>query len=704
MLYAKRLIFLVLLSSLAVATVSASYRLVLQTGHDGPPVAFEWHDSSSTVVSAGEDGRIIVTDPEIGKVLHRFRVSSDPIISLKTAPGANRVAVVTSGEKGSKIAVWDWDDEEKIYDFSLDSAPLFLSWSAKGRYLVAGNLGTPSILVLEGRTGRRLSYLQRLPSLYNAGYIGSTETILMTYASSGAIRYWDIRSAALKGSSETIGNLQDVKVLQIEDADHNKTMMFGRRNESLYIINRNTGAVMDQMDVPNLMDVAIDQDTGEVKAVTSGPSGSAIQSYRVSGGIFLSGSSNPTLPSSVELSKAFGFASTSSDILIKNGKTFLMGTDGCLYREESSGIEPVLENNVWRPDSLAFSGESLFIGGDTEIIRFESPFFAEDSQGDTEDLNILFQDSSSSGTDSSEMELNVLPDGRIVTWAKDDGGRYGTGYRIFNYPDSQSSPYVQSDAVIQELDIVDEEHLLTIDRSGTVALIDTPTGEAYCTFSALGILDAAYSSEGDFILVGKSSDSSGSPLEMIDAETRETMPIEDSRFMVYSIESTPQAFYSIGVKPDGRGFSTVLLQHDKTHPEKTKSLLKVAGEDLDALLFPHPDGSGIITTIGDRIRKIDSRRTIEYKWREPLIALSLRGNILYGIDSDGTLVFWNVQGGDAILEVHFFTDGSLIALDPQGDMIWGSPGGMENVILYRNGQTVDPRRISRVLEDSAVAM
>ena len=523
MLYAKKIIFLVLISFLAVATASASYHLVLQTGHDGPPVAFEWHDRSSTIVSAGEDGRLIITEPETGKVLHRFRITDDHIIDIKTDPADNRVAVVTGGEDGAEITVWDWDEEKKIFGYSLDSEPLFLSWSAKGRYLVAGNLGTPSILVLEGRTGRRLSYLQRLPSLYNAGYIGSTETILMTYTSSGAIRYWDIRSAALKGSSETVSNLLDVTVLQIEDADNNKTMMFGRRNESLYLINRNTGAVMDRMDIPQLIDAAVDPDTGEIEAVTAGPTGSVIHSYRIGGGAFLSGSENPTLSPSTSLSEFLGPGDTCSDIIRKKGKTYLMATNGCLYHQTASGFQPVVNNKVWKPDSLAFSDDSLYIGGAKEILRFESPFFEENSRGDINDLNTLRKDRSSSGTDSDDTEIGVLPDGRLIVWAKDSGGRLGAGYRVFRYPDFQSTRYVPSNAVLQELDIVDEQRLLTIDRNGTVSIVDTPTGEAFFTFSALGILDAVYSPENNFILAGKSSDTSGSPLEMIDTETRETI-------------------------------------------------------------------------------------------------------------------------------------------------------------------------------------
>ena len=697
MLFAKRTLFLVLLSSLAVASASASYRLVLQTGHDGAPVAMERHDRSGNIVSAGEDGRIIVTDPDAGKVLHRFRVTRGRIVDLKTDPGGGRAAVVCTEGGGTEIAVWDWDAEEKVYGFNLDSEPLFLSWSANGRYLVAGNLGTPSVLVLEGRTGRRLSYLQRLPSLYNAGYIGSTETILMTYAASGAIRYWDIRSAALKGSSETIGNLLDVTVLQIPDAGGSKTMMFGHRGESLYLVNRNTGAVMDQLDVPGLADVSVDPGTGDVDVLVDGPTGSSLRRYRITDGVFTARETSPLASPAV-----FTSGLHPAVILRNAGRTFLMTSEGNLYEEGSAGFAPVVEDHVWRPDSLAFSDESLYIAGGSSILRFTSPFFAEGSRGNIDDLSRLGKDSSSSGTSSAHTGIEVLEDGRLVTWDEDAGKGVGPGYRVFRYPEPDSGRFVPTGSVLQELDVVSEERLLTVDRTGTVALVDASTGESYSTFTALGILDAAYSDEGGFILTGRSSDGhSGTPLEMVDVETRESIPVDDDRFMVYAVEAGKQALYTIGVERGNGGSSTVLLQHEPDKPERSRSLLSVEGEDLNALLLTDPAGSGVFTTLGGTLRRIVGGRSTQYAWREPLTAVASRGKILYGIDGDGALVFWDEESGRSLLEVHFFADGGWVAMPPEGDTIWASPGAIDNVMLYRNGRPVDARRVSQLLEDSA---
>jgi hypothetical protein len=63
------------------------------------------------------------------------------------------------------------------------------------------------------------------------------------------------------------------------------------------------------------------------------------------------------------------------------------------------------------------------------------------------------------------------------------------------------------------------------------------------------------------------------------------------------------------------------------------------------------------------------------------------------------MVLWNDKGR-AMLRIYFFDDGGWIAMPPDGDKIWASPGAIENVVLYRNGRPIDPRRVSQVLDDT----
>ena len=137
-----------------------------------------------------------------------------------------------------------------------------------------------------------------------------------------------------------------------------------------------------------------------------------------------------------------------------------------------------------------------------------------------------------------------------------------------------------------------------------------------------------------------------------------------------------------------------MVRHEADRPERSRVIHSAAGEYLNSVVLPHPEGKGVFTNVGGTLRLINGSRKTSYEWDEPIVQLGFRGNIVYGIDVDGALIIWNAGGGEAILRVYFFDDGGWIALPPGSDRIWASPGAIEKVVLYRDGRPVDPRRVS----------
>lgn len=693
----RKYLLLLLLSTLTIFSASASYRLVLQSGHVGEALDLEWHERSSTVVSAGEDGRLIVTRPRDNRVLHRFRISDDRVHSLSLDPSDNRAAVLTSKDGTYTISVWDWDDEKKIYDYELETEPLFVSWSAKGRYLTIGNLGTPSVVVLEGRTGRRMSYLQRLPSLYNAGYIGSTETILMTYTASGAIRYWDIRSSALKLSAETISNLQGVTVLQTDS----KTSLFAYKNETLFLVNRQTGEVLDQIAIPGMRDVSIDEESGEIDVLSQSLAGSSLLQYSVRDERFIPRGFGTTTISTEAPPVALDSSIKPVKVLRRNDTTYIMSESGSLISDNGGFFTPVIDDRLWRPDSLAFDNESAFISGGGKILRFSSPFFAVDSKGDSEELSSITRDEIYTGSSASETGIEILSDGDILLWDKTGVG-INSGIRRLRFDRPEEEQLFPYDGMIQKLELIGDDRMLTVDRNGTVNISDTNSGEILFSYSALGVLDSAYSAAGEYLLTGRSSSgSAGTPLEQVDVQTREAIPVSDGRFMVYRIISGSRGMYTVGVtRSSSSGSRTSILQHDETRIDRPRKILEVSGEDLNAVILPHPIANELFTSLGGTVQRIAGSRKTVFPWDVPVRDLEIRGKVLYGLDGDGAMVFWNTNTGTPMLRIFFFDDGGWIAMAPDGEKIWASQGAIENVVIYKDGRPVDPRRISQVLDDS----
>ena len=693
----KKLFFLVLLMMFVVFTASASYKIVLQSGHDGMPVEMQWHKKTNTIVSVGEDGRLIVTRPSDRKVLHRFRVSEDRIYNLELDPSDKKAAVVTSSNGIYTISVWDWDLEEKIFDYEINSEPLFTSWSAKGRYLTVGNLGSPSILVLDGRTGRKLSYLQRLPSLYNAGYIGSTETILMTYAVSGSIRYWDIRSSALKLSTETLANLQDIEVLQTDS----KTTLFGRIDDTLYLINRQTGTVLDQLEIPDISDVSIDVDSGELDVLVVSIAGTFLQEYKVIDQKFLPRDFGESNFSSEASPLAVDNDINPVKVLRKAGRTYLFSRSGKLYEKDTKGFSPLIDDKLWQPDSMAFNDASFFLSRGNRILRFTSLFFSNASDGNIDELKDVTREEIATGSSATKTGIEILPGNIVLQWDRSTDGN-NSGIRRLSFNNPKDEVLFPEKGSFEKLTVLDDGRLLTVNRNGTVNIINSTTGEVKSSYSALGILDSAYSQPGNFILTGRSSQgSAGTALERIDVQTKESVPVPDERFMVYSIVAGPSGLYSTGIKNDSRGNrETTILRHNLENPEETRKIFSVNKEDLNAAVLPDPESHNtIFTSLGGTVRRISGYRKTVFQWNEEVSYLALRYGVLYGLDADGALVLWNATTGQPLIKVFFFENGGWIAIPPDENHLWASPGAINNVLIYKDGRIIDPSRVTITIEE-----
>ena len=98
--YRKSLVLILISTLFAGNAFASTYRLVLQSGHEDLPVALHWHEQSDSVVSVGEDGRLIVTDPEKQSVLHRFRVTEEQVHDLALDPSSEKAAIVTRRDDG----------------------------------------------------------------------------------------------------------------------------------------------------------------------------------------------------------------------------------------------------------------------------------------------------------------------------------------------------------------------------------------------------------------------------------------------------------------------------------------------------------------------------------------------------------------------------------------------------------------------------
>jgi len=679
----RKIGFIAIAGFAAIFPISAAYQIVLPDGHEGALVAADWHEKSGLLVSAGEDGRLIVTRPADGKVLRRFHVSENPIHDLEVDPTRNRVALVSSENGSFTVSVWDWNDEKVIYSYDMDSEPLFVAWSAQGLFLIIGSLNIASVVVLEGESGRQLHYLKRLTAFYSAGYIGATESVLMTYHSSGILEYWDIGSSALKLAADTVSNLQGVTVLQTKP----KNILFGYRDETLYSINRQSGAILDERVIPNLHHVSVDKKNGEIDILAKGTKGYLLHEYVIrEGKIMKRGIDDPS-----SFLATLDITLLPSMALRRNSASYILSESGKIYLKDENVYTPIAHDPLWKPDSLAFHNTTLLASRGALIREYNSPFFDVNTPIDLKKLKTLTVNERTTSSKSTRTAIAALPDGDTLQW---DVAHMGpdNGIRHINLSNPENPEFFfPLSKAIHKLKVIDSSRLLIVDRSNTVSIRSAMDGKLLFQYSALSILDAEYSDYSKSVIVARASKEWGEkPLEQVKLNSDEALPYADSRSLVYSITSAPRGFYSVGVSLQDSGDSrTSLLFHNEDSTVQSQLVLEISEEDQQAVLLAHPSQNSVYTTLGGTVQHIAETNITVFPWDQRITELKIHGNILYGLDEDGAIAMWNRQNGQILLKIHLFKDAEWIAMLPDGEKIWSSPGALNHVMVYQDGKAVD---------------
>ncbi len=675
----------ILFFALSVHQVSATNRLVIQSFHRGKPVDVQWHKKSGMLLSVGQDGILIVTDPKSRKILHRIKVTNGKSHLFRSDPTGNRIALISSKNDLYTLSVWDWNDEKELYRFSLNAQPLYISWSTKGKYLVAGKIDTPNILIIESKTGRQLSYLKNVSSLYNMGYIGRTEKILMAYSSTGVIHYWDISASVLKMTVSTLPDLQNIIVLQTGE----KLNLLARKSDTLYTINRQTGAVQSKLSIPKIIDTVIDASNGYLDVLVKTDSGLMVQQFTIIDGDFIDRDYKPA---------KFLLQTTSPPVSITRDRehAYIATSSGELLQLTESGLSEIIRDILWYPQDSAFYNDEMYISNSRRIVRFTSPFFNTNSHEDSSNLEELTNNLTMSGLPVGDTGLEIIPNGDVLLWAEQTADR---GIKVLDFNHPANMKYLMSNTMIHELEIIDSEQTLTVDNTGTIRISDTQNGMILNEYTSLGILDASYSSDGNFVLAGRSVNKKDhASLERIDMSTKESSPISDNRFIVYSITSDEQFFYTLGASRKSRTeMTTELRAHDIEDPAISRLLARIDGEDFNAIVIPNQSSGGVYTTLGGAITRINGDQRKIFEWDEQIISLHEHGNLLYGIDAGGRLILWDKKRGkQALLSVSFFKGDLWLAQSPNRETIWTTEEALGNFILYSGNRELDPSRLKNL--------
>jgi hypothetical protein len=667
----KKMILLFLMANLAISLTGAT-KFVINNGHFSPIINIQYDDERDLIFSAEEKGAISIWNRTEEKLRNHFQLTSTTIDKILISPSDDNIAVLSHDVEKYYLSVWNWNTEKQIFSRSIDEQPLFLEYSATGRYLFYGNVQNPSLTFLDARNGVKLNYMNRLPSIYDFGFLGSSEKTLMTYSSSGSIKYYDFRTSADKSEEiDTIRGLYNLNVLQSDNH-----FLTARTSNKVYLIDRLSGSATDTLMFSDLRLFYQNRTNGEALTVERSNRNYILKKWSTIHSVFTEIGQAIVIPTSYRLT-SLGEA---------HGLTLTGDENGTLYKVNwtTSTLDLFSSNSTKRISDLSISGDTLTLSADDGLMTIKAPFFNNNLSTMSKPVFKRQENPLSGQTGILELERE-----RLLIWNKDDqngsmsilntdSGEIEFSYDIFNSP-------------IQDISY-ESGKIITLEKNGTIKIIEIANSEEVFSYSAIGLQDISMV-DNNTLFAGRASTKGKSPAITINIHTKETLTVNDDRFLIFdsiAVEKNHQ-FYTLGLLSEDNITKTILKSHNYENLNEMKTLVIYPGEDINAQVLIDPsDSRTIYAKLGaSGIYKIIGRNVIKYSNNKPVKKIYISGSILYSLNQDNSITLFKASSGQVLYTIHIFKDDAWALIPSTSDVYFGSEGVEAKILSYRNNRLVN---------------
>ena len=683
----------VLLCMVLAAPLAAIAPLTVRSGHDAPIAALVALEGEELLFSAGEDGKLLVWDTGNGNLLQTIRADQLPIRRMLVYPDAERVALYSSDGQRHRITVWDWRDGERRFLHTAEDEVLDLAISSRSTYLVYASPSRQSLTLLDGDSGRRLPYLRTETGIVGWLVISTSEERVMTYSpASGDIVYREIRSGQAVASFTAPRDLQNLMLLE------SRRFAAGiDPSGQVVVIDLLSGDVADRVPAGTIESLQPDPATGEILAIsrTFGERLTVLR-YEFDGS---------------ELSRRYATRREFPDGLstvVAAGRGFFAGTeDGLLLRWLPFGADPLtFAGSIVEPvtDLYVRDGRVNMLSAQ-RIISVASDFFSDQRR----------QNDNASFIRQSMVRIDAGAGARFLSdaWSEEPAGDersrlmlwtpQNPSGRVQNYSLGSTRPrpvQVELPAGLVAVDLYQDE-LLTLSRAGQLALHDLVREQTRLNYRGRGLQTAIRTSRGVFVGRAGQGLLDASVLRL-DAVTSETIPLQAESDLVFflNFDERRGRLYAIGIRRDDSGVTTLVEVFEGADFTRSRTILEVPGEYLDAVIIHDPVTGTAYTTLDDRggILRWDGTRVSELLRNPAHIPerIFLQGDFLFSLNRDGTVSVVDRFRGEPILDLYVLadTDGAWLAVRPDGRYLSSSDRLADSSFMSLNGSgSLASRRI-----------
>jgi WD40 repeat protein len=665
---------------------SRNVHLAVQTGHSSSVHIVSCLEPSGFLFSGSDDGSVRLWDIKSKTLIRKIFVSHLPVYHITVSEQTKRFAAVSGSGKNTILSVWDWTDGSELYAVPLEDTPLFIKFSPKGNFIVAGFAKWNSLQFFNGENGKQLPYLSRGFGIVSFVFISDSERTLGSYnPSTGSIIYWDVDSGNEKTRRQTIQNLEFV-----QEIDDDKRYIAAKNGKELVIIDTTTGEAAARSTVGLIEDIAVDKHSGNIACLYTEGERSRIANFRF-------------YKNSTYLSKQYVPAGS-----IEEQPNDFAFYDDFLYLGQPSGEISVIsvrsgssmgfaKNELQPITGISGRGKYLLLSSADHILVLSSDFFS-DTKNDIPEITYLDGRRSINPLHGAT-SIEYLNYSNYLLWNKDE--KNGTIYTINPETGFIDDLYTDFENPLISVDVF-RNTVISLEKSGRLTVRNIYNSDLEFEYQALGMKVVGGSTYNGVIAGKNISNFFETPILKIDTSTGETVGLESKNFIVFALayNSSREWVYSLGLSRSSDGtVLTRLTKHWGSDLERSTPISAVSNEDLNADIAVDKKDSSIYSTIGYQGIKAWDRNDkpgIIFEDNNALPrTVAVENNAVYAINRDGSVSIWSKKTGDHLLDFYLFKDKSWLAVSAGGYFLESDHGYARRFLKLIEDDKISSRSLDR---------
>lgn len=655
----KRVLILLVLLSVSLASAWTENRVLISTGHTRSINDFAVLESDKTLFSAGDDGTLRVWDSDTNRLLHKLQISHLPIVKIAVHPDKPEVALVETDRINTyHLSVWNYSTGEELFSHKIQEIPLFLKYSPQGTYLSYGRTEWKSLTFLDSETGQMEPVLREGFGIVSDLFFSQSEKTLVTYNASGTIRYWDTENGEQKTDPiSTIGDLTRVRF-----AD-NGVFMLGAKDDTLYLVNLVNGQIESREQFEELDAYAFNSASNLITLYITENSRPRFISYRVEQNRFLS----PVDKSNMAPDR------TEAPLELIDSTLFFCNPDGSIFTQSVYSAEAELfsKSVLMKVSDIGFTKNRLFLATENDIFSLRSRAFSDGSESSERRSNYSFYTARYDNPLQTESGITVLSDERFLLYPT-----RGQKKSIYLFDENRFNELnIELYAPVQSAGLYNRQVLL-LEQGGTLRIIDPTADREIFNYSSFGLQGATQSYDDKLIVARNKNEFINTTLLSINPMTSETVPLPDRNLLTFSLDydHTTRSLYTLGFERRRDSIRTVLKEHQGRNYGRVSTLLSYPGEDNEASLAIDRETSRVFTSLGYgdvHMFTWDGFTTMQKVEHIPR-KLYTHAGLLYSLNGDSSISVWDIDHGKLLMTLYMFensswaitfSDGSYYATD-----------------------------------------